>query len=128
MTGIGVKYRNNEGPERNQQSCSNNQKGVTKMIARLLRPTAALVSIATVVMALFGFIGLSAFAQAASAPPVGAIPGRTEYVLGPGDQIRISVFQNQDLTVETRVSETGTITFPLVGTVQVGGYTPAQAA
>ena len=127
MTGIGVKYRNNDGPERNQQTCFNNQKGVTEMITRLLRPTAALVSIATVVIALFGLLGFSAFAQSASAPPIGSVPGRTEYVLGPGDQIRISVFQNQDLTVETRVSETGTITFPLVGTVQVGGYTPAQA-
>ncbi len=44
-----------------------------------------------------------------------------EYVLGPGDIIRITVFQNPDLTTETRVSESGAITFPLVGSVKVGG-------
>jgi len=46
-----------------------------------------------------------------------------EYVLGPGDVIKITVFQNPDLTTEVRVSEANAITFPLVGTVQVGGLT-----
>ena len=40
--------------------------------------------------------------------------------LGPGDTIRIMVFQNPDLTLETRVSESGTITYPLVGAVEIG--------
>ena len=44
-----------------------------------------------------------------------------EYTLGAGDSIRVLVFQNPDLTVETRVSEAGTISFPLIGTVQLGG-------
>lgn len=44
-----------------------------------------------------------------------------EYVLGPGDIVRITVFQNPDLTTETRVSEAGSITFPLLGSVVVGG-------
>lgn len=44
-----------------------------------------------------------------------------EYQMGPGDMIRISVFQNPDLTVETRISELGQITFPLVGTVALSG-------
>lgn len=52
---------------------------------------------------------------------------KAEYLLGPGDQLRISVFQNPDLSVETRVSDVGTITFPLIGTVRVGGLTPATA-
>ena len=34
-------------------------------------------------------------------------------LLGAGDTIRITVFQNPDLTTETRVSERGTIVFPL---------------
>ena len=49
--------------------------------------------------------------------------GGAEYVLGSGDIIRITVFQNPDLTTETRVSESGAITFPLVGNVEVGGLT-----
>lgn len=36
----------------------------------------------------------------------------SEYRLGQGDGIRITVFQNPDLTLETRVSENDTVTFP----------------
>lgn len=52
---------------------------------------------------------------------------KPEYVLGAGDTIKIAVFQNQDLTVETRVTENGTISFPLVGLVKVGGLTIPSA-
>jgi polysaccharide biosynthesis/export protein len=45
------------------------------------------------------------------------------YKLGAGDVIRITVFQNPDLTLETRVSESGTITYPLIGTVSLGSLT-----
>ncbi|MCB1907325.1 MAG: polysaccharide export protein EpsE [Rhodocyclaceae bacterium] len=51
----------------------------------------------------------------------------TDYVLGAGDVIRISVFQNPDLTTEARVAESGSISFPLIGTVAVGGSTIQQA-
>lgn len=44
-----------------------------------------------------------------------------EYQLGAGDNIRIVVFQNPDLTVETRVTENGSISYPLVGVIRVGG-------
>jgi polysaccharide export outer membrane protein len=50
-----------------------------------------------------------------------------DYPLGPGDVLRIQVFQNPDLTTETRVSETGLITYPLIGNVEVGGL-PITAA
>jgi polysaccharide export outer membrane protein len=46
-----------------------------------------------------------------------------EYRLGPGDSIRVSVFQHPDLTLETRVGEDGAITYPLIGRVAVGGVT-----
>src|SRR2546422_64320 len=46
-----------------------------------------------------------------------------EYRLGPGDSIRISVFDNPNLTLETRVGENGIITYPLVGRVKIGGLT-----
>jgi polysaccharide export outer membrane protein len=49
-----------------------------------------------------------------------------EYVLGPGDIVRITVFQNPDLTTETRVSEAGTLSFPLIGSVPVGGLSLSQ--
>ncbi|GAA4020915.1 polysaccharide export protein EpsE [Actimicrobium antarcticum] len=47
--------------------------------------------------------------------------------LGPGDVIKISVFGNPDLTLETRVSEAGSITFPLIGEVAIGGLPASEA-
>lgn len=54
-------------------------------------------------------------------------PGQSRELLGEGDSIRITVFQNPDLTTETRISEGGAITFPLIGEVQLAGLTPARA-
>jgi polysaccharide export outer membrane protein len=64
---------------------------------------------------------------AAGAPTAAAAAAGSEYKLGPGDQIRVQVFQNPDLTVEARVSEQGTISYPLVGTVNIGGSSIGQA-
>lgn len=50
-----------------------------------------------------------------------------EMVLGGGDVVKISVFGNPDLAVETRVSEAGFITMPLVGQVPVAGLSAAAA-
>ena len=52
-------------------------------------------------------------------------PGRE--VLGPGDSVRITVFQNPDLSSETRISDRGSIVFPLVGEVKLSGLTVAEA-
>jgi polysaccharide export outer membrane protein len=46
-----------------------------------------------------------------------------DYKLGAGDAIRIVVFQNPDLTLDTRVAESGSITYPLIGSVQIGNMT-----
>lgn len=46
-----------------------------------------------------------------------------EYLLGPGDVLKVSVFKNPDLTLEVRVSEAGAIGFPLIGPVQVSNLT-----
>lgn len=47
--------------------------------------------------------------------------------IGAGDQIRVTVFQNPDLTTETRVAGDGTISFPLLGEVVLAGLSPAAA-
>ena len=67
--------------------------------------------------------GLALLAGLASAParaqqPASAEAARDDYLLGPGDAIRIQVFQNPDLTVEARVSEAGVISFPLLGALR----------
>lgn len=46
-----------------------------------------------------------------------------EYLLVPGDILKITVFKNQDLSLDARVSETGAIGYPLIGTVAVAGLT-----
>jgi len=52
---------------------------------------------------------------------------KVDYLLGAGDSIKVNVFQSPDLSTELRVSESGTITYPLIGEVRVGGKT-IQAA
>ncbi len=61
----------------------------------------------------------------------GAVPAwaqsPSDLLLGAGDAIRVQVFQNPDLNVEARVSETGVISYPLIGSVQLGGLSIAAA-
>lgn len=75
-------------------------------------------------------LALSASVQAQSstttAQPAVAATG-AEYRLAAGDSVRITVFQNPDLSIETRLSEAGTISFPLLGTVRLAGMTTGQA-
>jgi len=67
------------------------------------------------------FLGRLIVALLAVAAAAGAPAQNGDYVIGPGDVVRITVFQNPDLTTETRVSESGTITFPLIGAVPAAG-------
>jgi polysaccharide export outer membrane protein len=87
------------------------------MIARTIRQflVAVLLIIGSVV----------ALAQSQPNPP--AQNQQADYQLSPGDTIKILVFQNPDLTLETQVTEQGTITFPLVGVLNVGGMPVASA-
>ncbi|MCX9156654.1 polysaccharide export protein EpsE [Niveibacterium sp. 24ML] len=73
--------------------------------------------------ALIALAGTLVFVGSASA----ANEKSAEYLLGPGDVIRVSVFQSPDLTLETRVSENGSITYPLIGNVPVGGQSLSAA-
>lgn len=50
----------------------------------------------------------------------------TEYRLGPGDQLRITVFNEQDLTGQYVVGSQGTIAYPLVGEVRAAGMTVGE--
>lgn len=51
----------------------------------------------------------------------------SDYRLGPGDSIKVQVYQSPDLTLEARVSESGVINYPLVGRIQIGGLTVPDA-
>lgn len=47
--------------------------------------------------------------------------------IGPGDTIKINVYQSPDLSMETRVNETGDISYPLLGRVKLAGLSVTQA-
>jgi polysaccharide export outer membrane protein len=56
------------------------------------------------------------------------VPARAaDLPLGAGDLLRISVYGSPDLTLETRVGDAGSISYPLVGKVAVSGLSTAQA-
>ena len=47
----------------------------------------------------------------------------SEYRLGPGDQLRVTVFGEEELTGQFLVGSQGTIAYPLVGEVRAAGLT-----
>lgn len=68
---------------------------------------------------------------APSVPPqsFGASPsvsGISDYVMGVGDKLLITVFGEEDLSGEFQVSSTGTISMPLIGEVKAAGETSTQ--
>jgi len=68
------------------------------------------------------FLGVTA--TAIGAP---ALDGAQEYRINAGDILKITVFKNPDLNQDLRVSETGAVSFPLVGAVDVGHLTLPDA-
>jgi len=50
-----------------------------------------------------------------------------DYVLGEGDVLKITVYDNPDLTTVERISGVGTMHFPLIGEVKLAGLTITQA-
>lgn len=79
-------------------------------------------------------------AQTPGAPPQAAPAGQTEpvrqlpppgptdntYQLGAGDNVRITVFGETELSGEYQIGANGTLAFPLVGEVAAQGMTPQQ--
>jgi polysaccharide biosynthesis/export protein len=70
-------------------------------------------------------------APAAAAPAPVAAPAAAnapvDYRLGAGDIVRVVVFQNPDLTLETRITESGLVSYPLLGNVRLGGLSVTAA-
>ncbi|MFA6028813.1 MAG: polysaccharide biosynthesis/export family protein [Elusimicrobiota bacterium] len=51
----------------------------------------------------------------------------SDYKIGAADLVEITVYREEELNRTARVSQNGSISLPLVGAVQVGGKTPAEA-
>ena len=68
-----------------------------------------------------------ALALVALAPPaIAESADRQQYQLGPGDQIRLTVFGENDLSGEFKVGDDGTVALPLIGQIPARGQSPAQ--
>lgn len=52
--------------------------------------------------------------------------GLSRYKLGSGDEIKIVVFGQDDLTVQTRLPVVGTISYPFLGDIKVVGLTVSE--
>jgi polysaccharide biosynthesis/export protein len=78
----------------------------------------------TVLMTLAGLA--AACAGSRSSKDVGVDLDAAEYKLGAGDQLRITVFGETDLTGQYVVSSGGDIAFPLLGEVHAEGLTLTQ--
>lgn len=80
------------------------------------------------VVAMFVAVAGAAGAQTAGGSVSDAASMRAAaYRLGAGDVVRVTVYQNPDLTLEGRVAESGSLSYPLLGTVRVGGLSLDQA-
>jgi polysaccharide biosynthesis/export protein len=85
----------------------------------------ALLAAAVVAILLLGGSAQAQQTAAAPARPTPAAPA--EYRIGAGDVVRVTVFQNADLTLETRVTEAGVITYPLLGVIRLMGLSVTEA-
>ena len=85
--------------------------------------------IAVVLVCLLALCACSSGAPTRDLPPadpVGQALGRPEYRLGPGDLVKLQVFQLPDLEREVRVDNAGRITLPLIGSVDAAGSSISQ--
>src|SRR5207237_4471509 len=69
-------------------------------------------------------VGLFLLAAAVAAYAQATKPADT---LGIGDAVRVTVYQQTDLTTDARITENGTITMPLIGEVKIAGLSAIEA-
>lgn len=52
--------------------------------------------------------------------------GASEYKLGPGDKINISVYGEEDLSLKVKLSDSGNFSYPFLGKIHVIGITVGE--
>ena len=67
------------------------------------------------------FLAFSAGAQE-------AVVGDDSYRVGPGDVLKVETFSHSEISGEFAIEPSGSITFPLLGSVSVSGKTPVEIA
>jgi polysaccharide export outer membrane protein len=94
-----------------------------------MKPSSTATAFTALVFVLWTFAACAQPAPggAGSARPEASVRPGEEYRLGPGDIVKITVYNNADLATEAEVAQDGRIGFPLVGQVAIGGLTRAEA-
>jgi polysaccharide biosynthesis/export protein len=64
----------------------------------------------------------------ASGSSMGSIGGLSDGPIGPGEVVHINVFGAPDFSLVTRVSESGDVPYPFLGSFHIGGLNSAAAA
>ena len=59
--------------------------------------------------------------------PIDLVPAPLEYIIGPGDELRVQLFGNEQINRNIPVSREGVLTIPEVGVIEVSGLTFNQA-
>jgi polysaccharide export outer membrane protein len=72
------------------------------------------------------FVGLCCATGPATAQPTPSTTEVSKYVIGPGDQLQISVWHNPELSTAVPVRPDGRISTPLVTDVVAAGRTPEE--
>ncbi len=85
-----------------------------------------LLSMLCVCASLVTWCGMAGVARAQSADKPSAAAAL--HLVSPNDVVDVKVFQEDDLATTARVSQDGTIKFPLIGSVKIGGNTAESAA
>jgi polysaccharide biosynthesis/export protein len=88
---------------------------------QMITPSHVLPSFPNFVRLMLALIGAALLAVCGPAAAQG------NETIGEGDTIRVTVFQNPDLSTESRVASDGTINYPLLGQVKLGGLNTAAA-
>lgn len=70
----------------------------------------------------------AACSTSGGAPAAAVVPSTAQYLIGPGDQLEIFVWRNEELSVSVPVRPDGRISTPLVEDMQAVGKTPSQLA
>ncbi len=68
-----------------------------------------------------------AWLAAAACPGAGLAADPPAYRLGPGDKVRVTIFNEKDLSGDFEVNGQGEIALPLIGQVKVSGKTISEA-
>lgn len=97
-----------------------------RMSVPVRRPLPTLALVLCALGAAVGGLSLASM-PAVAQPAAESKADQDVYRLGPGDSVRITVYQSPDLTLETRLTEAGVISYPLIGSIRLGGLTVNEA-